>query len=1325
MKYTNSLRKGISFLILLSISTFYLQSQTLCVSDCQVQCQGQVNVSLDQTCMALITPAMGGVGITPDCNDYYSLKLWDSYDHLIYGNKVDISHDGQLLKYEITEPECGNKCWGHILAEYKLPPFIECPPDDTLTCGALAVLDLPPATGGCADFEVSLLSEIRSAFLCDPLYTQTVTRTYIAKDQLGNQSECTHTILLKRIDFGSIIFPEILTVGNGTAISCKDDIIEFDANGIPLPWPSDPSTGSGSGVPILCDPNVINGLFCPLTGSGNGVPLLPYPFIGSQTNIPTGVACNAAVIYTDLELPKIGCIRKIMRTWEVREWWCNGENVAGAVQLIEIVDDQAPEFYCPIDFTVSTGYDCAGHVNMPDVVATDECGTVIKYAIEYPNGRLETNGGFIDLSLGHNNVKYIVSDDCYNSSYCYVNVTVEDNTNPVAICEQYKVVSLSQSGNTIVFAEPFDNGSWDECGLDRFEVRRMDTICVAADTLFDDRITFCCVDAGTEVMVVFRAWDRAQNYNDCMVTVEIQDKAVPNLTCPPDVTIDCRDGYDLNNLSITFGDLSVSDNCAEDNIEETVIPDVNQCGVGTIVRLFELRDGNGNELRHCKQIITITNNTPFVGANIIWPPHYELTGGCDLADLSPENLPEPYGFPTFVGGDDECSLLGYDYDDSVFQAIPNSGECAHIERRWSVINWCSQINGEFEIWHNPFPQIIKLNNTISPEIDDQEDIVFESQSIDCINSNVIVERTATDDCANALFWTFTIRNSNDVLIGTGNSNTIVDTLPTGIYNIEWTVHDGCANFDIDFQQIEVINIKSPSPVCIHGLSANLVLMDLDNNGEYDAEMVELWASDFDAKSYHNCGNPIVLSLDRDTTIKSRIYDCDDIGINVVQLWVTDAVTGVADYCETFVDIQDNNGDNFCEPEDMNRVVISGDIYTEINDEVEGVEVEVGIPDLYEMTDELGSYAFGPMPMGGSYKVVPTKDKDYLNGISTLDLIIIQRHILGAAYLDSPYKMIAADINGNDDISAVDLIELRKLILGVYDELPNNTSWRFIDSDFSFIDPFDPWFSQFPEDYDIFSLDSDMDIDFVGVKIGDVNGSVVANAQSNVIEQRNDNPLVLEIERKSLSPGERGTIKVYSDNYSNQLGWQTTIEYSSEELEILNISGVGLEKLNHDNYNISNDNGWLSISYHSITGEHVNSETPLFEISVIAKKDINTGSLFSLSSDVAKSESYGASQSIQGIELNNHSYVEGATRINSVNPNPWIEKANIQFDISFSGQVVWKFYDINGRLLFQDNRQYEQGAHSYEINKSRIDATGVIYIQLITERDIAEYKMLIL
>jgi hypothetical protein len=68
--------------------------------------------------------------------------------------------------------------------------------------------------------------------------------------------------------------------------------------------------------------------------------------------------------------------------------------------------------------------------------------------------------------------------------------------------------------------------------------------------------------------------------------------------------------------------------------------------------------------------------------------------------------------------------------------------------------------------------------------------------------------------------------------------------------------------------------------------------------------------------------------------------------------------------------------------------------------------------------------------------------DYLNGVSTLDLVRIQRHILGIQPFKNKYNIAAADTNNDGRVTAGDLSELRKLLLGITSELPAPTH-RFI------------------------------------------------------------------------------------------------------------------------------------------------------------------------------------------------------------------------------------------------------------------------------------------
>jgi hypothetical protein len=146
----------------------------------------------------------------------------------------------------------------------------------------------------------------------------------------------------------------------------------------------------------------------------------------------------------------------------------------------------------------------------------------------------------------------------------------------------------------------------------------------------------------------------------------------------------------------------------------------------------------------------------------------------------------------------------------------------------------------------------------------------------------------------------------------------------------------------------------------------------------------------------------------------------------------------------------------------------------------------------------GKYAFCPTCVCDKYWVTPSHDFNPLNGVSTYDLVLISKHILGLEPLTSPYKMIAADANKSRSITTFDIVEIRKLILGIYPvKLPNNTSWRFVPKDFVFPDPLNPFPDPaFPEyvDYCIATPHDTQNLDFVAIKVGDLNASAIAHAR---------------------------------------------------------------------------------------------------------------------------------------------------------------------------------------------------------------------------------------
>jgi large repetitive protein len=95
-----------------------------------------------------------------------------------------------------------------------------------------------------------------------------------------------------------------------------------------------------------------------------------------------------------------------------------------------------------------------------------------------------------------------------------------------------------------------------------------------------------------------------------------------------------------------------------------------------------------------------------------------------------------------------------------------------------------------------------------------------------------------------------------------------------------------------------------------------------------------------------------------------------------------------------------------------------------------------------------------------------------NGVTTWDLVLISRHILGIQTLGSPYKIIAADANKSNSVTTLDMVHIRKVILQIEPGFPNNTSWRFVDKTFVFPNPANPFQTTFPEVINYNNLSAD-------------------------------------------------------------------------------------------------------------------------------------------------------------------------------------------------------------------------------------------------------------
>lgn len=545
-------------------------------------------------------------------------------------------------------------------------------------------------------------------------------------------------------------------------------------------------------------------------------------------------------------------------------------------------------------------------------------------------------------------------------------------------------------------------------------------------------------------------------------------------------------------------------------------------------------------------------------------------------------------------------------------------------------------------------------------------------------------------------------------------------LPYGVHKIKWAITDGCGNEATCEYVFEVKDCKPPTLVCFNGLSTNIMVTG----------MAPIWASDFLQYGDDNCtpAGKLKYSIRKAGTgtgfpvdgqgnpITGLTFSCQELGDQSVELWAMD-LAGNASYCTTFINVQDNDG--VCTQGD--KVTVAGALSTEAGDGLEDANVNLqamptsGAPvDMNAMSDNQGQYTFANVPKGSDYTVTPSKDDNPLNGVSTYDLVLISKHILGLEPLGTPYKMIAADANKSGSITTFDIVEIRKLILGIYTEFPANTSWRFVDKDYVFPVPANPFSTQFPETISVSDVQANqINDDFVAVKTGDVNGTALPNSLLSA-DDRTAGSLLFDVDDRQVQAGE--TFEVAFKGTEKTLGFQFTATLSG--LEVVDIAET--DKVRASNFGVFNKDGALTAS--------VDGDVSEFSVRFRATKSGRLSEMLGVSGRITRAEAYSLSGERQGVAFRFNG--GGASTIAGVGfelyqnqPNPFVNKTLIGFHLPEAAEATLTVFDETGRMLFTQKGNFAKGHNAVQVDRALLNTTGVMYYKLETASNSATKMMI--
>ena len=153
----------------------------------------------------------------------------------------------------------------------------------------------------------------------------------------------------------------------------------------------------------------------------------------------------------------------------------------------------------------------------------------------------------------------------------------------------------------------------------------------------------------------------------------------------------------------------------------------------------------------CSQEINIINEAPITAADISWPLDFEAEcGTASLLTPAAIELERGAAFarPSFSGADN-CSLFGYDFEDDFFASNPSEPNCGVLQRRWTAIDWCTQVNGSFAIFE--FTQNIEVNDDLAPILVAVSDTTITSNNASCTSSEFLLTRAVGPDCTCLLY----------------------------------------------------------------------------------------------------------------------------------------------------------------------------------------------------------------------------------------------------------------------------------------------------------------------------------------------------------------------------------------------------------------------------------------------------------------------------------------------------------------------------------------------------------------------------------------------
>lgn len=385
-----------------------------------------------------------------------------------------------------------------------------------------------------------------------------------------------------------------------------------------------------------------------------------------------------------------------------------------------------------------------------------------------------------------------------------------------------------------------------------------------------------------------------------------------------------------------------------------------------------------------------------------------------------------------------------------------------------------------------------------------------------------------------------------------------------------------------------------------------------------------------------------------------------------------------------------------------NVSIIGRIHQENDVAVPEVEVNCPICMVSKISDINGDYLYESLPSSLSYILKPSKIGDAKIGLHPQDAFLIQQYILNRTALNSPYLLIAADVNRDGAINVIDQTLIVQIAIGARTDFSDTTPWVFVPKSYMFNNPEMAHKENYPDSIKLENLIINAENqDFIAIKMGDLDWS-----NSNLLNSEPRFNQSLNLNFTELPSNNKNIVEVLltlEDNIKIS-SLLSTFGYDSQMMELIDVEPY----LPNLVVNSTDKNFTIAWFDEEGIGKSLRKGQSLLKLKV-KKQNSDFSNKIVFEQSATSNTAFNANGEKLSLQIN--TIANKANKQVTIQPNPFAAFTTINLNLVMSKTLNLLITDLSGKIILEKKQTYPKGKSSIQIDGQDLSNSGLYFFKI--------------